>query len=103
MSKRRDRPRRDKVVRGHCAGAGNKVIFESERAARARAVEIASEPEEGRTEGHHPERAYSCNMCGGWHLTSDAVKREIENHGEQERANLAALRRVVGGSKKREA
>lgn len=49
----------------------HKTTFEKEKTAKARIAEIAA------SRGRHtkPIRAYHCERCGGWHLTSWAFKR----------------------------
>ena len=68
--------------RVYCPGAGRpKMLFESEAKAK-RCIEFnKDEPEfTGRT-----LRAYHCDCCGGWHITS---ARERRHHGTMSRLDF---------------
>lgn len=52
-----------------CVGAGrSKLLFESE--AKARTFMKFNSEKIADKNGHAPVRAYYCECCGGWHLTS---------------------------------
>lgn len=57
---------------GRC-GATGKVIFRTEGAAKKRIKEILTE-ETNRCNGYL--RAFPCNRCGYWHLTSKPNERD---------------------------
>lgn len=54
-----------------------KTSFESKEKALERIQQIAASPDRGN--GRKPHRAYKCEHCEKWHLTSTSKKKYKEN------------------------
>lgn len=78
---------------GRC-GATGKVIFRTEGGAKKRIKEILSE-ESNRCNGYL--RAFPCNRCGFWHVTSKPNDRyyKVQQFQEQERVQKFQTRQAV--------